>query len=79
LIEALNEVQTSSYTKMNCSAVGNLKRAKITVEKEAFISNQILQYSGGEISRISYIQNVSKKNFTKRSINTMTINNDDNL
>jgi len=46
---------------MNCSAVRNLKRAKITVEKEAFISNQILQYSRGEIGRISYIQAVSKK------------------
>jgi len=61
LIEVLNEVQTGSYMKMNCTAVRNLKRAKKTVEKEAFISKQMLQYSKGEISRISFIQAVSKK------------------
>jgi len=61
LIEALNEVQTSSYTKMNCTAVRNLKRAKQTVDKEEFISKKMLQYSSGEINRIAFIQDVSKK------------------
>jgi hypothetical protein len=46
---------------MNCTAVRNLKRAKRTVEKEDIISKQILQYSNGEISRLSFIQTVSKK------------------
>ena len=45
---------------MNCTAVRNLKQAKLTVEKETFINNQLLKYSSGEINRITFIQAVSK-------------------
>jgi hypothetical protein len=54
-IEALNEVQIGSYTKIDCTAIRNLKRAKRTVKKEDIISKQMLQYSNGEISRLSFI------------------------
>jgi hypothetical protein len=33
----------------------------LMLEKEDIISKQILQYSNGEISRLSFIQAVSKK------------------
>jgi len=42
----------------------NLKRAKNS-KKKAFICKQMLQNSSGEISRISFIQIVSKKVLTQ--------------
>jgi len=46
---------------MNCTAVRNLKRAKQTIDKEEFISKKMLQYSSGEINRIAFMQDVSKR------------------
>lgn len=62
LLEALNEVQSGSYTKMNnFTAARNIKRSKLTVEKEAFVDSQMIQLSNGEITRLQFIQTVSRK------------------
>jgi hypothetical protein len=61
LIKALHKVLTGRYTKINCTAVKNLKQAKRTVEKEDIISKKMLQYSNDKISRLSFIQAVPKQ------------------
>jgi hypothetical protein len=41
--------------KINCTVIRNLNKLKKTFDKEAFINNQILQYSIGEINRSIFI------------------------
>ena len=52
-IDALNEIQTNGYLKMNCTKTSRVN--KISIEKEHFLAQQIQYYKEGEINRLEYL------------------------
>jgi len=58
-IDALNEIQTNGYLKMNCTKTSRVN--KISIEKEHFLAQQIQYYEEGEINRLEYLKSISFK------------------
>jgi len=58
-IDALNEIQTNGYLKMNCTK--NSRVNKKSIEKEHFLAQQIQHYEEGEINRLEFLKSISFK------------------
>ena len=52
-IDALNEIQTNGYLKMNFTKTSRVNT--ISIEKEHFLAQQIQYYKEGEINRLEYL------------------------
>ena len=61
LLEAISEVQTDSYVKMNSVNSRNIRRNKKTVDKEKFLQHKLIQCREVEISMLQYIKAVTVK------------------
>ena len=58
-LEAINEIQTHSYLKMNCSRT--IRNNKTSTEKQHLLEQQIRYYEENEINRLEYVESISFK------------------